>query len=125
MEVPGDDHLGLVAHRHVRMGLLRTLTGSLEDLKFEAKRRIHPHLPDFFGLALGPGNLGPDLHRGPLLLQDLLAQDRLVLMALRILQVLPNLLDRSVEDAVVPHVYHGISSGTWTTSRASHTSQGI
>src|SRR2546421_243134 len=38
--------------------------------------------------------------------EDLLAQDRLMLMALRILEILPNLVNRGVEHAVVSHVYH-------------------
>src|SRR5713101_1140474 len=106
VEVPDDDDLRLVAHRHVGVGLLRTLRRTFQDLELEPERRVHPHLPDLFGLALRPGDLGPDLHRVPFLLQDLLAQDRLMLMALGILDILPNLLDRGVEDAVVSHVYH-------------------
>src|SRR2546428_596773 len=106
VEVPDDDDLRLVGHRDVGVGLLRALRWTFQDLQLEPERRVHPHLPDLLSLALRPGDLGPDLHRVPFLLQDLLAQDRLMLMALRILEILPNLLDRGVEHAVVSHVYH-------------------
>src|SRR5256712_10162797 len=106
MEVADDDDLRLVAHGHVGVALLRALRRTFQDLELEPERRVHPHLPDLFGLALRPGDLGPDLHRLPLLLQDLLAQYPLMLMALRILEILPNLLNRGVEHAVVSHVCH-------------------
>src|SRR5207244_10821069 len=120
MEVPDDDDLRLVTHRDVGVGLLRSLRRTFQDLQLEPERRVHPHLPDLFGLALRPGDLGPDLHRVPLLLQDLLAQDRLMLVALRILEILPNLVNRGVEHAVVSHVYHSFSSGTCTMSLAAY-----
>src|SRR5437667_3538557 len=121
VEVSDDDDLRLVAHRDIGVGLFRALRWTFQDLQLEPERWVHPHLPDLFGLALRPGDLGPDLHRVPLLLQDLLAQDRLMLVALRILEILPNLVNRGVEHAVVSHVYHSFSSGTWTMSLAAYT----
>src|SRR5207247_10466350 len=93
MEGSDDDDLRLVGHRDIGVGLFRALRWTFQDLQLEPERRVHPHLPDLFGLALRPGDLGSDLHRVPLLLQDLLAQDRFMLVALRILEILPNLLD--------------------------------
>src|SRR5439155_18287030 len=106
VEVPDDDDLRLVAHGHVGVGLLRPLRRTFQDLEFKPEGRVHPHLPNLLRLALRPGEFGPDFHRVPLLLQDLLAQDRLMLMALGVLEILPNLFDRGVEHAVVSYVYH-------------------
>src|SRR2546427_3210579 len=114
MEVPGDDDLRLVAHRHVGMALLRALRRPLQDLELEPEWRVHPHLPDLFGLALRAGGLRPDLHRVAFLLQDLLAPDRLLLVALRVLDILPNLLDFGVEHTLVAYVYHFFFSGAQT-----------
>src|SRR3989441_6355700 len=106
VEVSDDDDLRFVGHRDIGVGLLRALRWTFQDLQLEPERWVHPHLPDLFGLALRPGDLGSDLHRASLLLPDLLAHDRLMLMALRILEILSNLVNRGVEHAVVSHVYH-------------------
>src|SRR2546427_6219865 len=102
MEVPGDDDLRLVAHRHVGMALLRALRRPLQDLELEPEWRVHPHLPDLFGLALRAGDLGPDLYRVSFFLQDLFAQDRLLLGGLWVLGILPKFFRLGVEKTVVP-----------------------
>src|SRR3989449_2584895 len=91
---PYVDDLLLVAHRDVGVGLLRALRRTFQDLQLEPERRVHPHLPDLLRLALRPRDLGPDLHPVPPLLPDLLAQDRLLLLGLRVLEIIPKLFHR-------------------------------